>query len=451
MLKSIDHIFDEIENLETNKAQKYDSVHKYDLTIQDKGHSLEDLLPIIFTDILHKGLRTTSPHFFGYIPAGGLWTASLAEFISTMINRYSAVHLAAPRLAEAETEVIKSLLRMVGLDDKNAKGFLTTGGSLAHLYGISTAINNTRNKFKQKKPIVYYSDQTHHCIDKSLATLGLEKNHISIIKSDDEGKILINELRQKIEIDLQKGHYPLLLIGNAGTIHTGAVDSLTEMAELSLEYKMWFHVDAAYGGFFNLTPTGKKELNGLHLADSLVMDPHKGMFMPYGTGCLLVKQGEYLEKAFKLESDYIPKSHTNEKAWNFADLSPELSKDNRALRMWLSLKYFGVSAFGKALGQKIELTQYLEKKLALIPHIKIVSKRKLTTLCISYKNDDKQTEHLLDLINRTSKAFVSSTTFKNKFVIRICVVSHRTDKKNIVTLIEAIYESSKKVTEDLKK
>jgi aromatic-L-amino-acid decarboxylase len=265
-------------------------------------------------------------------------------------------------------------------------------------------------------------------------------------------RIQIEALKSQIDGDRQAGLETFLVVGSAGTVNTGAVDDFEALADVARERHLWLHVDGAYGGFFVLTARGRRAMRGLEMADSITLDPHKGLFLPYGTGCLLVRDKEALERAHHLEADYMPAMQQAPDLVDFCELSPELSRDFRGLRVWLPLKMHGVGAFREALDEKLDLAAWACEELRSIEHMKIVAEPQLSILAFRLEPpglDDEATgkinRDLLRHINDRQRVFLTATTLGGRFVIRICVLSFRTHLDRMRQALEDIREAVREV------
>jgi aromatic-L-amino-acid decarboxylase len=234
-----------------------------------------------------KGFDTANPGFVGYIPGGGLYASALADFIACVINRYTGVSAPAPALVQMEASVLRWLCDLFNLPD-GSQGVLTPGGSMSNLSAMVAARTNMLgDNFLNGR--MYVSDEVHHSITKSARIAGLPESAVCVVETDQHLRMNLEALQSAIDKDRARGLSPFMVVASAGTINTGAIDPLESIAELAEREGIWFHVDGAYGGFFQLTERGRHRLRGIERADSITLDPHKGMFLPYGTGCLLVK------------------------------------------------------------------------------------------------------------------------------------------------------------------
>lgn len=404
--------------------------------LPESGEPFRNLIDRIFDAALTKGYNSASPGYLAFIPGGGLIHSAFADLIGDAINRYVGVWLAAPGLVQIETNVIRWFCEMVGFPER-AGGFLTTGGSLANFSALFTA---RRTKLAENflSGVIYTSDQSHHSVLKAAILAGFPEANIRIIRTDPTFRIDLDRLSEQIRKDRQNGLSPFAIVANAGTTNTGAVDDLDAIAGISESENLWFHVDAAYGGFFMLTMRGRQRLQGLDRADSITLDPHKGLFLPYGTGCLLVRERNTLKRAHEIHAAYLPPMQDNPERVDFCQISPELSRDFRGLRVWLPIKMHGIQAFRETLDEKLDLAHWITARLEAIEQLEIVARPQLSIVAFrirSLGNDDQPsnelTRALLERINSFRRVFLTGTWLEGVFVIRICVLSFRTHQAQV--------------------
>lgn len=386
------------------------------------------------------GFNTSHPGFMGYIPGGGLVTSALADWIVKTMNRYGTAHFAAPKLADLEYKVIQTFAQWVGYDD-NAAGVLTTGGSLANFTALVTA----RRKMLPEnflQGVLYCSNQAHHSVMKAANLAGFSARNLRILEADENFKICPEGLLRQIEADKSEGLLPFMVIASAGTTNTGNIDPLPEISAICKQHKLWFHVDAAYGGSFVLTERGRQRLAGMSEADSITLDPHKGLFLPYGTGSILVKDRNALIEAHEMRGDYMPELDYSQAHLDPFSLSVELSREHRGLKIWLPLMLHGVEAFEIALDEKLDLTEYLLDEMRRMPEIEVLNQAELTTIAFSLRDaSDAQNMQLLDTINEGDKVFISGTTLRGKYALRASILSHRTHRTQIDELLLALRQA----------
>ena len=399
--------------------------------LPETGRSSEELLDLLFEKVVRKGFGTAGPGYLAYIPGGGILHSAVADFVADAVNRYVGVFAAAPGVAQIETNVVRWFADIVGYPD-TAGGILTTGGSLANFSALVTA-RRERLPDDFLAGILYASDQTHHSIAKAAILAGFPEENVRSIPSDPNYRLRIDVLADAISLDREAGRRPFFVTGNAGTTNTGAVDDLDALADFCADENLWFHVDAAYGGFFLLTDFGRRALHGISRADSIVLDPHKGLFLPYGTGSLLVRDAQALRRAHALSADYMPVMQEDSDLVDFNLVSPELSREWRGLRVWLPIAMHGIGPFRRNLEEKLELTRWATDELRRIPSIEIVAEPQLSIVAFALAGpglDSSQANELnrtfLSAINARKRVYLTGTMLGPRFVLRICVLSFRT-------------------------
>ena len=405
---------------------------------------LPELLDLLFRDLLPKSFNAAGPGYLAYIPGGGIFHAAVADLIADAVNRYVGVFIAAPALVQLEANVVRWFAGVVGYPE-TARGILTTGGSLANFTAVVTA---RRNRLAENflRGTIYASDQVHHSVVKAAILAGFPEGNIREVASDERFRIRLDLLRARLAEDRASGFEPFLLVGSAGTTNTGAVDDLAALAALAAEEEnLWFHVDAAYGGFLMLTERGRERMRGIERADSVTLDPHKALFLPYGNGSLLVRDGAALRRAHTISAHYMPEMQEDPDLIDFCEYSPELSRDFRGLRIWLPLKMHGIEPFRRNLDEKLDLTEWAAGELAKLPGIEIVAAPQLTVVAFRVVKAgaagpelDALNRRLLARINARQRVFLTGTMLRDRFVIRICVLSFRTHRDRVEAALEDI-------------
>lgn len=428
----------------------------------EKGKSDRDLYTIngwpedhskiqatIKNDLFKYGINAASGGHLGYIPGGGIYTAAIGDYLAAISNAYSGVYYASPGAVEMEMSCINWLKTVFDFPD-NAVGNLTSGGSIANIIALTAARDHKKLLDGEiSSSVVYLTEQTHHSFEKALRLIGLEKITRRFILSDENSRMKLDELENQIKLDQKNGLCPQLVVGSAGTTDTGAVDPLLGIANLAEKYAMWFHVDAAYGGFFKMVDEAKDKFKGIEKADSLIVDPHKGLFLPYGSGAVLVKNKEAVLHSNRLMASYMQDTLDEETPINPADVSPELTKHFRAFRMWLPLKIHGVAPFKAALKEKLLLTRYFQEKIKELG-FKTGPKPDLSVTYFWFpfgeNHEDKKNKKLLDLCHNDGRVFLSSTSINGRFVIRMAILSFRTHQREIEKALEMLSDNLKKIS-----
>jgi len=380
--------------------------------------------------------NTTSPRYMGFIPGGGLPTAALADFVALAVNRYVGIRAMAPALAGIESSVVRWLSDLIGYPE-TALGVLTSGGSAS----ILTAIVAAREALLPPsaaylRGTLYVSEEAHASVRKAARAAGFLTDSIRTVPVDARFRMDVGALDELMRADRDAGRKPFLVVASAGTTNTGAVDPIGRVCDVAERHGAWVHADGAYGGFFLLTERGRKLLGDLSRCDSVTLDPHKGLFLPYGTGALVVKRGATLARAFATNASYLRDVSADEAEPNFTDLSFEMSRDFRGLRVWLPLRLHGVGAFRDALDEKLDLTAHAYRELSRDERLEILAEPELSTLVFRPRNGDGAA--LLDAVNSSGRTFLSSTVLGGKVAVRMCILCFRTERCHVDDAIAAI-------------
>lgn len=409
----------------------------------ERGEGIGPLLHFLAERVDGPGLNPASGGHLGYIPGGGVPAAAMGDFLAAITNRYAGNFFAGPGAVRMENAMVRWAAQLVGYE-KGFGGSLTSGGSMANLTAIATA--RTAHGLKGKgleHCVVYLSQQAHHSVPKALRLNGLEECIIRAVPLDEHFRMQPDALRKQVEADVQAGLRPFLLVANAGSTDVGAVDPLEALAAIAEEHGLWYHVDAAYGGFFLLTDHGKRIMQGIARADSVVLDPHKGLFLPYGTGMVLVKDIRHLLEANRYEANYMQDTREQTLEHSPAELSPELSKHFRGLRMWLPLKLHGIAPFRACLEEKLWLARYFLHQVKTLgfevgpePDLSVVFFRYLPR----HGDADAFNRRLAQSIQRDGRVFISTTVLNRKFVLRFAALAFRTHKREADVLLGLLEE-----------
>lgn len=332
------------------------------LKIEEEGKPLETLLDVLKTEVDPTGINSASGRHLGFIPGGGLWASALADLISDITNKYAGIAFSGPGSVKIESQVIRWMINIIGYPS-HAYGNLTSGGSIANLIAVKAARDfHGIDSSNVKKAAIYFGEQTHHSVYKALNITGLYEAMLRKIPLTENFRMNTKELQDQLKKDKADGLNPFLVIASAGTTDTGAVDPLNEIADIAEQYHAWFHVDAAYGGFFILLDEMKEKLKGMERSDSVVLDPHKTLFLPFGSGAVLLKDRNVLLASNSSKASYLADTE------GFEDISPadtgiELTRPNRGLRIWLPLQLYGVAPFKASLREKLLLSNYFYEQI----------------------------------------------------------------------------------------
>lgn len=412
--------------------------------LTEEGIGIEAALGLLGREVDSVGINTTSGRFLGYIPGGGLFHSALGDFLAAVANRYSSVFFASPGAVRMENQLIEWMGSIAGYPSTSG-GYLSAGGSLANLTATVTARDHHRIEGAAiQKSVVYLTDHAHHCIEKALNLAGLRSCVRRYVAVDERHRMNVDSLQEQIRTDRANGLHPWMVVASAGTTNTGSVDPLEEIGQVAGAEGLWYHVDGAYGGFFALCPEGREILGGMGRSDSLVMDPHKTLFLPYGTGALLVRDGQRLLAAHATGADYMQDTIIADHEISPAYLSPELTKHFRGLRLWLPLQVLGLAPFRAALSEKIRLARRFHERLAEVDGFEVGPYPDLSVVTYRYvpKRGDADVfnRELVKAVHADGRVFVTTTQLDGRFTLRMAAVCFRTHQADIDTAIDVLTE-----------
>ncbi|MGE5520405.1 MAG: pyridoxal phosphate-dependent decarboxylase family protein [Candidatus Dadabacteria bacterium] len=410
------------------------------MQIQEESKPIESILEVLKTEVDASGINGASGRHLGFIPGGGLWSSSVADMLADTTNKYTGIAFSGPGSVKMENQVIRWMADMVGYPS-TAHGNLTSGGSVANLTAIKAARDfHGINSTNVKKAVIYYGAQTHHSVYKALNITGLYEAVLRQIPVTNRFQLNTSELQHQIAKDREEALVPFLVVASAGTTDTGAIDPLDKIADICNENQMWYHVDAAYGGFFMLVDEKRKELRGIERSDSVTLDPHKTLFLPFGSGAVLVRDANYLLASYSSHATYLADTH------GFDDISPadtgiELTRPNRGLRMWLPLQLHGLAPFKASLQEKLLLTKYFYDEIQKLG-FEVGPFPDLTVTVFRYPSDEDNSinQAIIKAVHADGRVFLSSTTIKGKLWLRCAIVSHRTHLWEIDLTLQMIKE-----------
>jgi aromatic-L-amino-acid decarboxylase len=446
--RAVSYVIDFISALHDAPAADLDGFEDALLRIRSKvpegGMSFEAILEQVAVGA-SKAFNPASPGYLAFIPGGGLFAAAVADFVSLSVNRFVNLWNPAPVFAAMEADVIRWICEIFDYPDA-ARGILTSGGSLSNFSALVTA-RTAKLPENFLDGCIYVTDQTHASVAKAAGLAGFPARALRAVPVTPELRMDPDALERMIKEDRAAGRTPFCVVASAGTTNTGAVDPIAAIADVCETEGLWLHADAAYGGFFTLTERGRSLFEGIARADSITLDPHKALFLPYGTGALLVREGELLREAHRAKGEYLQDLAPEVEIPNFADYSPELSRDFRGLRVWLPLKLHGLGAFREALNEKLNLTRVFYETLKDTPGFDLPWKPELTVVPFRYVAADGDVDafnrRLLERINASKRVFLSSTRLNGDFWIRVCIVSHRTHRDRIDEAISIIQDAAR--------
>jgi aromatic-L-amino-acid decarboxylase len=414
--------------------------------VGERGMSLEEVIELFEREVVRPGAATATGRHLAYIPGGGIYASALGDYLAAVTNKYSGVFFAGPGAVRMENLMVRWVADLVGYPG-GAAGSIASGGSLATL----TAIVSAREAHGLRaadfgSAVVYLTSQVHHCVPKALHIAGMGEAQVRQVPMDEGYRMRPEALAAAVAGDRAAGLRPWLVVAAAGTTDTGAVDPLDPIADVAARERCWFHVDAAYGGFFLLTEHGRAALKGIERSDSVVLDPHKGLFLPYGSGIVVVRDAAPLIAGHDYTSSYMQDARADASEVSPADVSPELSRHFRGLRMWLPLALLGIAPFRAALEEKLLLARYFHRQIARagfevgpVPDLSIVTYR-WAPPGVGLEQTNQMNKAVMDGAYRDGRVFLSSTMLEGRFTLRMAALAFRTHRRTIDLAVQVLRE-----------
>ena len=395
------------------------------------GESSFDALP----DVL-KHSRPPSPRFYGYVLGSGDPIGAIADMLASVLNQNVTAWRSGPASVTIERTVVRWMAQAMGCPELT--GVLTGGGSSANLMGLTMAreAKLACNEDGAKPAIVYASTEVHMSMPKAVAMIGLGRNNVRYIPVDANFRMDVDALRKAVTEDRKAGKKGIAVVANGGTVNTGSIDDLQGIAEVARENDLWFHIDGAYGALAALAAPEK--FKGINLADSLSLDPHKWLYQPLDCGLLLYRDAGIARKTFAYSGDYTKVLNTDPlEGYAFFEESIELSRRFRALKLWLSLRYHGMSAFRQAIAEDLRHAQLVAELIRKEPRLELLAEPELSAVCFRWRNgSDDFNQKLMKRIVQRGRVFLSNATIHGQFALRVCFVNHRTTDADVHAIIE---------------
>lgn len=394
---------------------------------QDFGRILGEIVDHVVPTMV----RGDHPGYMAFIPGQGTWPSALGDFIASALNLYVGSWKEGAGPTQLELTVLDWFKSWIGYPP-SASGILVSGGSAANMTALACA-RESRAGLMSGELVVYLADQAHSSMARAARILGFRPEQVRVLPVDDHYRMRPDALLGAMDADRRAGRRPFFVGAAAGSTNTGAIDPLPELAAICREQDVWFHVDGAYGAFAALTERGRSALQGIQLADSVTLDPHKWLYQPYECGCLLVRDGPQLRRAFAIAPEYL-KDVTVNREVNFVDQGMQLSRMARALKVWMSIKYFGLDAYRQAIDRSVDLARHAQERIERSQNLELLCGAALSVTCFRRRFPDTQDEAVIEQRNRalvrgleaTGEAWLSSTRLRGRYAIRLCVLNHNT-------------------------
>ena len=434
--------------------------------LPENGMPVESLLREVENKVVTCSLRNIDPTVFAYVMSGGNHISIGADLIASALNQNVAKWHLAPSITEIEQTIIRWTSNFIGYSQEPS-GAIVGGGSAANL----TALTVARNIFFESEdirkkglagrapPTIYASEETHNCIVKSIELLGIGSDYLRKIPTDSDFRMNIDALEEKISEDKSLGFRPFCIVGNAGTVNTGAIDPLNEIATVADSFGLWFHIDGCYGGL----AAGLKEkaglYEGLRRANSIALDFHKWLYQPFEIGCTLIKDASALKKAYRAPAVYLNTDKHDSARFDAADHHFDLSRSAKALKVWMSFKAYGANRFRSMIRKDIDMTKYLNRLLQTNDNFEVVATGPLAIICFRFLGPGKQSKQVIDQQNTSlvsaleedGRIFITGSQLHKRPILRACVINHRVQKNDINHLVKVIEEIGSQIWHNSRK
>ena len=423
------------------------------------GTDTPKLIERIRDEIANFTRHNGHPRFFGYVTSPGTPITAIGELLTATLNANVTSWRSSPAATEIEHVTVNWLNEMLGYP-VSAVGLFVSGGSMANFAALAAArsakgaadVSQSGMQDLPRRLRVYVSEEGHYSIRKAAAMLGIGESNVAVVRTGGQFRIDLDHLRALIREDRNAGYLPICVVANAGTVGTGAVDPLADVAAVAREEGLWFHVDAAYGGFAALAPSALPLFRGIEAADSITLDPHKWAYLPPGTGCILYRDPASARLAFRHEADYTRViGFERDESFAFWDYGPELSRPFRALNLWLLLKYAGAAELGAAIERNIACARHLEKLVRASGDFEMLAPVELSIFCFRYiptagaADLNALNERILVELQRGGSSYLSNVTVRGDFALRGCVLNHRTTKQDMEILLDDVRRAARTV------
>ena len=416
----------------------------------EEGRELAELLETVLGDVMPLAGRIDHPRFLAFIPSSPTWASLLGSFLASGYNIFQGTWLESSGPSQIEFTVTEWFREWMGYPEGGG-GLFTSGGSAANLIAIVAAREAAGNP---SRGTVYASEQTHASVTRAARIAGVDPGLVRVVPTDDAFRMRPSRLVQAIAQDRAAGLDPFCLVATAGTTNTGSIDPLAELAGIARDEGVWYHIDAAYGGFAVLDPETRPLLDGIELSDSLSLDPHKWFFQPYETGCLLARDVSRLEAAFRIMPPYLQDAEWGPEHVNFCDRGLQLTRAFRALRVWLSVQRYGVAAHREEIARAIALARSAEARIRTKEELELLSPQCLGIVCFRYRGDgsvpaaalDDLNERIQDEIIQSGIAMMSSTRVNDCFSLRFCVLNYRTTEDDLALVLDRIVAAGRRLS-----
>src|SRR6516164_4292842 len=427
---------------------------RLDATLPTKGTDFDSLLKVFRKTIVPFSRQNAHPRMFGYVQSPGTPIAAFADLLASTLNANLTIWRSAPAPVELERLTIDWIRQILGFPAE-AGGLFVSGGSMANLAALAAARQTKYDSLGRLR--LYASSATHFSIVKAAALLGIGRENVQNVAVDKCFRMRVHDLVAKINADVQAGYIPFCVVGNAGTVDTGAIDPLGEIREVANRFQLWMHVDGSYGAFAILADSARKWFAGMEQADSIALDPHKWLYLPVDVGCVIYRDPEAARATFAHEAEYTRMfGEEADEAFVCWDYGPELSRRFRALKVWMLLKGVGLDQLSHAIEGNLACARYLEAMVQASDDFEMVAPVELSIFCFRHvptqlRNQSTQqidafNERLLVALQQDGSSYLSNTMLGGRFALRGCVLNYRTTLRDMEILLDDLRRVAKSLS-----
>jgi glutamate/tyrosine decarboxylase-like PLP-dependent enzyme len=434
----------------------------FDEPLPHEPQGIQNVLESVERDVFGTATLNISSRYLAYVMSGANHVGILGELLAAALNQNCGKWHIAASAAEVERQVLRWIAEFIGYPSETG-GVLVSGGSMANLTCLAAArkakapFDVAKDGVRAGPPLmIYVSTEGHSCLDKSLEFLGLGRNQLRKIPVRDDFTMDREKLEEQIRKDKAAGYYPICVIGNGGTVNSGAVDPLDDLAELCAKHDLWFHVDAAYGGPAAATQRAGSLFKGIERADSVALDPHKWLYVPFEAGCALVRNAQDLRDTFSIIPDYLRADLGKSERFDFMEYSFQLSRSFKALKVWMTFKAYGAEKLRAAIEENIKTMRYMGTLIERSDDFELLAPVPLSAVCFRYRTRDRQYHHdeeylsalnkkLLDAVEQDGRIFITGTMIRGKTALRACCVNHRTQPRDVEYALEVLRELGSRI------
>lgn len=426
----------------------------FDTTPPEQPTEFDEILRRFRDRVAAHHAREPHPRFLGYIPSCPTYPAVMGDWLATGFNFFAGVWSVAAGPNEVELTVLEWFRQWMGMPP-GAGGLLTSGGSAATVTAVVAARHAAAGASTEGlgRLSVYCSDQAHSSVQKAAWIAGIARDNVRAVSSDDRFRMRVDKLREMIAADRAKGLQPFLVCATAGATNTGAVDPMHQLADLAAQEKLWLHTDSAYAGFSILTTRGKQLLDGLGRSDSITLDPHKWLYVPFECGCLMARDPHKLEQAFSVHPEYLQDVRARESEVNFSDYGEQLSRYSRALKVWISMQYYGTASIAAAQDEAMDLAALAERIVRESKDMEVLTPAQFGIVCFRLHPkgmDDEAAlnqlnERVNERVNRTGFVLMSSTRLRGALSLRLCIPGYRTREADVRAVLDLVQKTAREI------